>query len=202
MSSQLLCLVTLLVVTFCNATPDFCGKNECPHYKVVEKTKFYELRCYDTYNWVTTGVKDVRSTRWDFMRLFYYISGKNERKQKIPMTVPVLMKKPYSSKQQRKGAMSFFIPFETQANPPRPLDKRVNLIKMKSLCLYVRSFGGYMSRWNSLERKNKNLLVSALKRDGLQNQYDKDYYYTAGYSSPWQMRDRHNEVWFVKKDSS
>jgi len=127
-----------------------------------------------------------------FMRLFGYIQGANDKKEKISMTVPVLTKKDNTSSSTE---MSFFIPFAHQANPPRPTASDVYIENMQPLCVYVRSFGGWM--WLS-GRSNYAALKNALRNDGLENSYSKNYYYTAGYDSPWKIRNRHNEIWFIK----
>ena len=37
--------------------PDFCHGLECPHFKTVNKTDAFELRCYETdYKWASTIV--------------------------------------------------------------------------------------------------------------------------------------------------
>ena len=37
--------------------PDFCHELECPHFKTVNKTDAFELRCYETdYKWASTIV--------------------------------------------------------------------------------------------------------------------------------------------------
>ena len=68
--------------------------------------------------------------RQNFMRLFRYISGANEQKVKVPMTVPVL-----NSVQVTQGpfcaanfTMHFFLPYANQANPPTPTEKTVGLV--------------------------------------------------------------------------
>lgn len=127
-----------------------------------------------------------------FMRLFGYIQGANDKKEKINMTVPVINKKDSTSSSIE---MSFFIPFAQQANPPRPTASDVYIENMRPLCVYVRSFGGWM--WLS-GRSNYAELKNALRNDGLENSYSKNYYYTAGYDSPWKIRNRHNEIWFIK----
>ena len=42
-------------------------------------------------------------------------------------------------------------------------------------------------------------LGEALERDGLGNTFIQEHYYTAGYDAPFKFRNRHNEVWFIKK---
>jgi len=37
--------------------PEFCHGLECPHFKTINKTNKYELRCYQTdYKWASTVV--------------------------------------------------------------------------------------------------------------------------------------------------
>ena len=55
-----------------------------------------------------------------------------------------------------------------------------------------RSFGGFASKDKWLEEAVK------LSKDlGSSVSYIKDYYYTAGYNSPFQLFNRHNEIWFI-----
>ncbi|KAI8503993.1 Heme-binding protein 2 [Branchiostoma belcheri] len=60
----------------------------------------------------------------------------------------------------------------------------------------VLSFGGFASEtdWTDTAKA----LAESL--DNATVSYHKDFYYTAGYNSPFQLFDRHNEVWFIKKD--
>jgi len=49
-----------------------------------------------------------------FWRLFNYISGKNDREEKISMTVPVLTSNERKENQSLERHMSFYIPNQFQ----------------------------------------------------------------------------------------
>ena len=62
MLRQTLSLVALLlVVSQCSAKPKppFCRDYDCPGYTVKLKTDDYELRCYNSYKWVSTDEKGI-----------------------------------------------------------------------------------------------------------------------------------------------
>lgn len=62
---------------------------ETPEYSVLEKDGAFEIRSYKSY--YTAGIEEVnvRDTT-GFSQIFEYISGKNSKKEKISMTVPVI----------------------------------------------------------------------------------------------------------------
>ena len=61
---SLVVLLALVGLSFVQARPfaekqepDFCHGLECPHFKTVNKTDAFELRCYETdYKWASTIV--------------------------------------------------------------------------------------------------------------------------------------------------
>lgn len=177
--------------------PAFCNGLSCPQYRVLEN-KTYELREYVATNWVSTTSIDIdydKANHDDFMRLFAYISGNNMEKQKIDMTAPVLNRiiPGQGAACADNFTMSFFIaPAEGRA--PKPSDSKVFLSRFPSLRVYVRSFPEFASKQKWL----KEASALAKELDGKAN-YVKEYYYTAGYDSPFQLTNRHNEVWFIAK---
>ena len=76
---------------------------ESPEYKVVEKEGSFEIRDYPELTLVSTPMQK-RGEEGSFMKLFRFISGRNDRSQKISMTTPVLMTGTES------GTMSFIVP--------------------------------------------------------------------------------------------
>ncbi|XP_068087776.1 heme-binding protein 2 [Hyperolius riggenbachi] len=161
----------------------------------------YELRQYEPTKWVSTEVASMKD--WDsalstgFMRLFNYIQGNNEKKVKIEMTAPVT-----SYIQPGAGpacestiTVSFYIPSEHQEDTPKPSDSDVFVEERPQTTVYVRSFGGFTNFQKNQEQILQ--LSECLKRDG--KLYEENFYYTAGYDSPFKLFNRHNEVWLIAK---
>ena len=115
--------------------------------------------------------------------------------QKIDMTVPVLNSMTGSGK-MKDLVMSFYLPQKFQAQPPAPKDSQV-YIETKKFCAFVHSFGGFVVRYSQINDEAIQL-KRALYKDGFENSFKKDVEYYAGYDSPWDFTDRHNEVMLMK----
>ncbi|XP_074859567.1 heme-binding protein 2-like [Carettochelys insculpta] len=155
----------------------------------------YDLRHYETAKWASTVIKGETQKevlRQGFWKLFHYIQGKNEREMKIGMTVPVtcLVKSGCPD-----FKVSFFVPFKHQHSPLQPTDPDVFIEEQKRGAIFVRSFGGFASPEKYAEEAQ--LLARILKNTG--QSFHEDFYYTAGYDSPFKLFNRHNEVWYFKK---
>ncbi|XP_077998132.1 heme-binding protein 2-like [Glandiceps talaboti] len=178
--------------------PSFCNGLDCPRFTVLSKTKVYEERSYEASKWTSTLVTgtDYRSSVSEgFMKLFQYISGNNEARIKVAMTAPVITKvEPGQGPACASNfTISFMVPFADQDNPPKPSDPTVFLSELPALKAYTRSFGGFASF--------NDFVTAAHEMDSALNGtsgYTTDYYYTAGYDSPYKLFDRHNEVWFIE----
>ena len=136
-----------------------------------------------------------------FMRLFDYIEGENVKKAKIPMTAPVAVEiqpgqGPFC---KNNFTINFFIPFEDQDNPIAPTNKDVYISTLPKLCAYVIAYGGY-SNIDEIQKYSEEL-GEALVKDGLGDTFRKDVFFYAGYDSPFKPLNRHNEIWYIRKDS-
>merc|ERR1711976_334935 len=176
--------------------PDFCRGNDCPRFDVLLTTQGYELREYENALWVSSEGQAMEAgdiTSILFRRLFRYIDGANENGQKIAMTSPVLTKVTPGSGPNCENLFrrSFYVPYIHQDGAPSPTEEGVFLEEI-SLRVYVRSFGGYASEDDYME--NIYLLADDI---GDQSKFRTDYFITAGYSSPYQPFNRHNEVWLI-----
>ncbi len=97
---------------------------ESPSYQVLKSGHPFEIREYPGSTLISTTMQH-RGEDGSFMRLFRFISGGNERGQKIAMTVPVLMTGSTS------GTMSFVIPGTVaRKGVPTPSDPRVIVTTM------------------------------------------------------------------------
>jgi len=137
-----------------------CGKSkyESPDYKVVEKEGSFEIRDYPELTLVSTPMQK-RGEDGSFMRLFRFISGRNDRSQKISMTTPVLMTGTES------GVMSFIVPKNVaQQGVPMPSNPDV-MISTKPPARYaVCCFSG-PSKPEPSEAASKKLLAWAVAKN-------------------------------------
>jgi len=148
------------------------AKYESPKYHVIKKEDHFELRHYDTY--YTSSVKENSlSGKSGFGVLFSYISGKNESKEKLSMTVPVI------NELSDDISMEFVVPKEYYDNIPDPSDKRVSIKKHSEKDVAV-----YRFSWFSNEKKItkiKNTLLAWLKEN---NMSSKGNFILARYNPP------------------
>uniref|UniRef100_A0A8C3G836 Heme-binding protein 1 n=1 Tax=Cyclopterus lumpus TaxID=8103 RepID=A0A8C3G836_CYCLU len=170
-----------------------CTETEqCLLFDLICKTDDYEVRHYDSVNWVSTDEKswsmDYASIK-AFRRLFGYIKRNN-----IKMTAPVTLKLSDKTSFFRTGiyTMSFLLPVEHQQSPIQPTDEKV----FPDMKVYVRSYGGWMMSWT--DRSQAKTLSSAL--DSVGAEYNGSFHYAVGYNSPMTLFKRHNEVWYVVQD--
>lgn len=186
-------------VQFSQQKPDFCNKLDCPEFKVIDKQDGYEIREYDASAWISTSLAGVdynSASRQMFQRLFDYIQGKNDKKQKIDMTAPVIIRliPGPGPACESNFTMSFYMS-NSISDPPQPTDPTVFLEQAPVFRAYVRQFGGYIVKIEDWVNEAQQL-IKAINNPSV---YVSDYYYTAGYNSPFQIFNRHNEIWFLAK---
>lgn len=190
-----------------DAPPWFTHGLESPPFTTLAVKDGYEIRKYKPSKWVGTEVESHSCTdaaNTSFWRLFKYISGENEARQKIPMTCPVLVKIPQTNPGSGRTTFitHFYLPLEYQDKPdseiPRPNNAAVALYNYPEFTAYVISYGGYNSDTKMSE--NSDQLETLLKRDGVE--YKKEYSFLAGYDPPYRLFNRHNEVWFMSEGVS
>ncbi len=177
--------------------PSFCGGIECPEFKRLTPEGEFELREYSKSRWVSTAMNG--DNRSGFMTLFGYISGKNERNEKMAMTAPVIKKIsakiPFTEKEMNME-MSFYMNSKYQNDDaPKPTDKDTYLSEMKKTKFAVITYSGYSNQ--EKEQENLKRLGSYLLKNDIK--FKSDYYVTAGYDSPMHFFNRHNEVWVELK---
>ncbi len=128
-----------ILVSCLSLLPALAMAIETPDYKVLSKDKKFEVRDYPALTVARTAMGDG-----DFMRLFRFISGENEAKQKIAMTAPVLMQE-----QGDQAGMSFVVPREVAAREvPQPGDKAVTLATVPPARYAVYVFSGGRNQAN------------------------------------------------------
>jgi effector-binding domain-containing protein len=134
------------------------SKYESPDYKVVEKELSFEIRDYPELTLVSTPMQK-RGEDGSFMRLFQFISGRNERSQKISMTTPVLMTG------TKSGTMSFILPKNVaQQGVPMPSNPDVTISTKQPARYAVYCFSG-PSKPEPSEAASKKLLAWAAAKN-------------------------------------
>merc|ERR1712142_358399 len=137
-----------------------------------------------------------RPSSMEFMKLFRYISGVNEERQEIEMTVPVLTQMTPSGDEMTSN-MCFYLDSAAQSNPPTPEDPTVIIEDNKPFTVAVYEFGGYAMRdsvWMTEKEKFEKYLGDRA------NSVDTDSFYTASYDSPMKFWNRRNEIMFPLKE--
>ena len=127
------------------------------NYKVVKENKIYEIRKYSD-----RLVIETNSTQGNaFRKLFNYISGNNEQKEEIKMTVPV-------TQEIKNGnmTMQFYLPSKfNKDNAPKPSNEEIEILTIEGGYYAVIKYSGRSSDKNFL--KNKDILEKQLKQDNV-----------------------------------
>lgn len=135
-------------------------------YSVLRKEQALELRQYDAHVVAETVVDSDFSDAGNkaFRRLFNYISGENEARQKVAMTAPVsqaesekiAMTTPVG--QQKTGnnwSVSFMMPASYKIDSlPKPKDSRVLLRQVPARYMAAIKYSGFWTEKNYLSHKN------------------------------------------------
>jgi len=127
---------------------------ESAEYKVVESDGKFEVREYPDLMLAATKTKlDAQGRDGSFMKLFRYISGANESKQKIAMTTPVFMEN------QDSGAsvqMGFVMPKEIASEGvPKPTGEQVEVRTRSGGRFAVVRFSGQLNSKTAKEFEAK-----------------------------------------------
>ena len=125
------------------------------NYEVVKENKEYEIRKYSDRLVIETNSIEGNG----FKKLFNYISGNNEQKKEIKMTVPV-------TQEIKNGnmTMQFYLPSKfNKDNAPKPSNSDIKILTIEGGYYAVIKYSGRSSDTNFL--KNKDILENQLKKD-------------------------------------
>jgi len=112
------------------------GYEEAPH-EILKKDGSIELRKYPELQLVETVMANNQDN--GFMRLFRYIDGGNDKKQKIAMTTPV-----FTSEQKGKSTMAFVLPEKIKSSAvPEPNHQSARRVMRPEMILAVRRYSGH-----------------------------------------------------------
>ena len=132
--------------------------NEEAKYDVIKSSKSYEIRKYSDRLAVEVISENGNS---GFRKLFNYISGNNEDKKEIKMTVPV-------TQEVKNGnmTMQFYLPSKfNKTNTPKPSNSEIKVLTIEGGYYAVIKYSGRSSDQNFL--KNKDILEKQLKQDNI-----------------------------------
>jgi len=127
---------------------------ETPAYKVIRTDKKFEIRDYPALTVATTPIGGGRQGKSaGFSTLFHFITGSNERAEKINMTTPVLI-----GTSQDKRTMNFIMPkTAVEKGVPKAVGENVTLGEVSAARYAVLSFSG------SHKTKNEKAAIDKLK---------------------------------------
>ena len=139
-----------------------------------------ETRVYKSLDVISVSNNDDSQS---FRLLFNYISGSNQKANKIPMTAPVI---------EYNSEMMFVLP--KMDSIPKPNNENIKIKSITNLTVAVKRFKGSSKK----SRKMLNTLRKDLKVQGVDTSGE---WYLAQYNSPWVFPlFRKNEVWVVIKN--
>lgn len=181
---------------------------EEPSYQVIEKTDQVEIRRYPAIIVAETKIdaEFEAASNQAFGRLFDYISGQNQPKDKIAMTAPVIqtqgdkiaMTAPVTQQSSEQGYLvQFVMPARyTMDNIPQPTDNQVTIRQLEPRLMAVHRFSG---SWSFEHYRDKlSLLRQALTNTSYTPVGQPIF---ARFNPPfWPWFLRRNEIWIeVKK---
>ena len=146
-------LILTAIITLSSQTMAY----EEANYEIVKENKNYEIRKYPDRLVVETNSIQGNG----FRKLFNYISGNNEDKKEIKMTVPV-------TQENKDGnmKMQFYLPSKFNIdNAPKPSNPEIKVLNIESGYYAVIKYSGRSSDKNFI--KNKNILEKELKKDDI-----------------------------------
>jgi hypothetical protein len=163
------------------------SKIETPSYKVIKIYDGFELRQYESMVVAQTVLKEkssVRTSEEGLKTVSGYIDGQNSQNRKIAMTSPVIMEMGDNAR------MALVLPKEHALESlPEPNSDKVEIVNVLPKKYAVLTFPGYTDD-KKIERYSEKLL-KAVRKEGLRPVGNVHF---MGYSDPWQVIGRKNEV--------
>jgi DNA gyrase inhibitor GyrI len=183
----------LLAVVLAGGAAGLRADEEEPEFELLEKDGAFELRKYPRIPVASAPMDGMGERNDSFRKLFRYISGDNEEKQKIAMTAPVFMADDAADAADGKpGTMSFMLPAKVaEAGAPAPDGKDVTLATIDGGRVATLRFKGWRSEDERREAADK--LGKWIAEKGWTAAGEPIF---AFYDPPWTPEFmRRNEVW-------
>jgi hypothetical protein len=162
---------------------------ESAEYTVLESDGPFEIREYPDLMMATTNMQfELQGDDGSFMRLFRYISGANDREQKVAMTIPVFME---SKARDDQDQMGFVIPKKvSEERVPEPSNNNVQIRSRIGGRFAVVRFSGQTN--SDSYAKFEKELRRKMNENELNGDADAEY---ASYDPPWTPGPlRRNEI--------
>ena len=194
-------IIWTIVLLLLIMTGGCAGVSEEAKYSVVLKEGDLGLRRYDPQIVAETIVEGEFNEVGNeaFRRLFGYISGKNRKKEPIPMTAPVSQEREGEKismtapvNQEQKGdqwSITFLMPSHfTMQTLPEPVDERVHLREVPERFMAAITYSGIWSR--KRYELHKATLLDWMKAKQLEQVGEPVY---ARYNPPFTL-------WFMRRN--
>ncbi|XP_014186213.1 heme-binding protein 2 [Haplochromis burtoni] len=189
MAQVVFALLAVFLVSLCTGQ-DFCPKEKCPQYKVVETHQDFEVRLYGATDWITTKLDSTRIS--DYLaansRLKTYVKRQAEAGFEIPDDCWPVLVTVTEGEGDPKMSVSWFV--SSGGKKGEIYDPLVKLETKPEATIYVRVFGGAPSTETGQE--NTKILREALAKTG--KTFDPSTHAAATYESYFSFT-HHNEIW-------
>ena len=167
----------------------FSQSYETHKYETLFSDDEFEIRLYEPV--LKAKTYSTKGSNNNFGKLFRYISGYNEKNQKISMTTPVYMKQ-----ENEKSMMEFVLPSKFNLeNVSQPLSNQVQIYQDRGGLYASVRYSGYSN--SSKRNKYRKVLIQKLKELDINPLGDFLY---LSYDSPYKFYNRRNEVVVAIKD--
>jgi hypothetical protein len=151
-------------------------------YEVVSTFDQIEIRYYPTA--MKVQVESPSTNNRNFNALFKYISGNNDRGEKIAMTTPV-----YMANKNGSQTMAFVLPAQYKDTAPKPKGEGVEVCQSKAGYFAAIRYGGYSNSEKVKQYTQQLKKVLALAEKKIIGQA-----FVLSYDAPYKFYNRRNEI--------
>ena len=181
---SILKLISITFLTFFIFTTYMFSQNYETHkYETLFSDDEFEIRLYEPV--LKAKTYSSKGSNNNFGKLFRYISGYNEKNEKISMTTPVYMRN-----EDKGSMMEFVLPSKyDMKNVSMPLSNNVEIYLDEGGHYASVQYGGYSN--NNKKQKYTNALIKKLEEHNVEATGEILY---LSYDSPYKFYGRRNEV--------
>ena len=151
-------------------------------YEVVSTFDQIEIRYYPPA--MKVQVESTSTNNRNFNALFKYISGNNDKGEKIAMTTPV-----YMANKNGSQTMAFVLPTQYKDTAPEPKGEGVEVYQSKAGYFAAIRYGGYSNSEKVKQYTQQLKKVLALAEKKIIGQA-----FVLSYDAPYKFYNRRNEI--------